>query len=58
MNFPQCIVCEHLIDAKDETCEAFPNGIPEPLFMGEVSHEKAYSGDNGIRFEAVQEILA
>tara|TARA_R100000501_G_C2631536_1_gene127893 strand:- start:4609 stop:4896 length:288 start_codon:yes stop_codon:yes gene_type:complete len=57
MTFPQCIVCEHLISADEETCEAYPEGIPGPLFYGEISHTKPYKGDNGLRFDAIEEIL-
>ncbi len=57
LNFPQCIVCEHLIDADKQTCEAFPKKIPDALFFGDVSHAVPFKGDNGILFEPVAEIL-
>jgi|TARA_Y100000296_G_scaffold14363_1_gene16802 hypothetical protein len=32
-------------------CLAFPDGIPEPIMLGEFDHRKPYDGDNGIRWE-------
>jgi hypothetical protein len=34
------------------SCDAFPDGIPEELYEGEVPpHTKKYPGDNGILFK-------
>ncbi len=43
-----CGACIFLKDAR--TCRAFPEGIPEEIWEGRVSHDKPYPGDNGIRF--------
>ena len=45
-----CITCvwKHLNAA---SCEAFPNGIPEPILDGEHKHREPYAGDNGYRYE-------
>lgn len=56
MNFPQCIVCTHLIDSDEKTCEAYPEKIPDELFFGSVSHEKSFKDDNGILFEMMPEV--
>lgn len=56
--FFQCTCCKNLIDGEKRVCEAFPEGIPEELWMGRVSHEKAYEGDNGVRLELVEEVMA
>lgn len=34
------------------TCEAFPDGIPGPIWGG-ADHRKPWPGDHGLRFEAV-----
>lgn len=49
----QCSVCTrfHKENHDGETCDAFPNGIPDEILWNEVSHIKAYPGDNGLRFE-------
>ena len=54
LNFPQCIVCQHLLDAETEKCKAFPNGIPEKFFMGDKAHDKLI---NGFKFEPIPEIV-
>ncbi len=36
-------------------CEAFQEEIPEEIIRGEVEHKKEYPGDNGIRFEFIEE---
>ena len=36
------------------SCEAFPDGIPEELFDGKVSHHTPYPGDHGIQFESIE----
>ena len=54
LNFPQCIVCQHLLDAEKEICEAFPNGIPVKFFMGNKAHDKLI---NGFKFEPIPEIV-
>jgi hypothetical protein len=46
------------------TCDAFPDGIPRKILVGDDSgnrplHDKPYKGDNGIRYEeASEEIVA
>lgn len=49
----QCALCVHL--KKDLKCEAFPGGIPEKIIVGEHDHKKPFKGDNGIRFEQIED---
>lgn len=48
----QCVSCKHFLGLLQ--CEAFPDRIPQEILTGEHDHSKAYPGDNGIRFEAVE----
>ena len=57
INLPQCTICEHLIDPEAQTCEAFPKGIPDDIFIGDVAHDKSMRDDNGIIFDPIEEVL-
>jgi len=47
---PICSLCRH--QGEDRyTCEAFPDGIPDEIWFGQVDHKTPYPRDNGIRFE-------
>jgi hypothetical protein len=48
-----CFFCKYL--GIKETCEAFPNGIPEEILNNQFIHTKHYEGDNGILFEPKEE---
>ena len=37
-------------------CKAFPDGIPEKILTGEHDHTKPFKGDNGIRFEPIEDL--
>jgi len=49
MAAPLCIKCSRL--GLNHTCEAFPSGIPDEIFLGAFDHRMPYVGDNGIRFQ-------
>jgi hypothetical protein len=57
MTFPviQCATCVHFHaeNMKGETCNAFPNGIPEVIYLGEHDHRLPFEGDNGIRYTQI-----
>ena len=46
-----CMTCKFRL--LDWSCEAYPDGIPEEIFNGEVDHKEPYKGDHGIQFEKV-----
>ena len=64
---PQCIGCAHFQGYGDvggdeflpggflpplpAICDAYPDGIPEPIVTGEFDHTRPYFGDHGIQFE-------
>lgn len=45
----QCDSCAHY-DALTNTCEAFPDKIPDEIIKNEFDHRKPHPGDNGIQF--------
>jgi hypothetical protein len=51
-----CSLCVYFDDSKisAQRCKAFPNGIPDEIWLGDDDHTKPYPGDNGIRFERVK----
>ncbi len=44
-----CSMCAHY--QGEQRCQAFPDGIPNPLWTGEHLHREPYSGDGGIRYQ-------
>lgn len=52
----QCDACRHLRPkaaiGDPFTCDAFPAGIPDPIYDDEQDHRQPIEGDNGIQFEA------
>jgi len=46
---PICWGCRHFHE--DNTCRAFPRGIPKPILIDRADHTKPYPGDRGIQFE-------
>lgn len=48
---PQCDTCWHLIESMGpKTCAAYPEGIPQDIFKGEIEHSRPLPGDNGIQY--------
>ena len=53
---PVCWTCKNYAqDSPDPVCRAFPDGIPEQIYLGNVPHKKPYPGDNGIRYEEIKD---
>lgn len=55
---PKCMECLHwLINAITTIpiCDAFLEGIPEEIFYNNADHTIPFPGDNGIRFEPIED---
>jgi hypothetical protein len=49
-----CWLCAHKLPTFKRTCAAFPNGIPDEIWLGDNDHTEPYPGDMGVRFERRQ----
>jgi hypothetical protein len=49
---PVCTYCDRLHrEQGTKTCEAFPEGIPNLIWMGENKHLTPFAGDKGLTFK-------
>ena len=57
---PDCLKCKHFnyLNKNGFTCKAFPEGIPKIINTATIKHRKPYLGDNGIRFEPIEDTNA
>lgn len=44
-----CMTCVHT--QKGPTCEAYPDGIPQPFLTGAEEHRSPHKDDQGIQYE-------
>lgn len=59
---PVCFGCVHLdLAASDEksvpVCKAYPNGIPDAIFLAENDHQKPFAGDNNIVYQELSDLV-
>lgn len=48
---PSCTLCSRFQDYTKKICEAFPDGIPPEIWIGNHKHTEPYPGDNGLQFQ-------
>lgn len=46
-----CFFCKHLSE-DNRTCDAYPEGIPDKIYLSEVDHRLPWTNDDGVQFEA------
>jgi hypothetical protein len=56
MYIPICPSCKHYRQSGEKTtCAAFPDGIPDDVFVGKIYHKHPIEGDRGVQFEMIAE---
>ena len=58
VKIPPCMDCKNYIGRNNEDkdiCKAFPDGIPDNVFWGDINHKTHIDGDNGYKFESLYE---
>lgn len=53
---PICYNCKRKRPATAKiafSCDAFPNGIPDPIVFNQADHRDEYRGDHGLRFDPI-----
>lgn len=54
---PICMECGRFHRDRKEmglTCDAFPDGIPDEIIMGDSDHKEPVEGDHGLQFEPME----
>ena len=52
----QCAICKH--STTQLRCDAYPKGVPDDILDGGFDHTKPFPGDNGIRFELIEDVAS
>ncbi len=47
---PVCTFCVHWQTDPSRRCAAFPDGIPDAIWLGRNDHSEPYPGDRGVLF--------
>ncbi len=47
----QCCMCVHLRSIVDRRCDAYPDGVPDPIWDDKTMHTVPIDGDHGIRYQ-------
>jgi len=53
---PQCLSCARwrsplMTGGTTQTCESYPDGIPDQIWTGRADHRQPFTGDNGLHWE-------
>lgn len=51
---PACMTCRHYRRHEPVTCDAFPDRIPDLVWLEGDPHTGPIPGDHGIRFEPIE----
>ena len=52
-----CVFCQRINRVeRNWTCEAFPDGIPDPISFHYIDHREPFEGDQGLRFIPVDDL--
>ena len=52
---PVCLDSRHYRRSQPRTCDAFPDRIPDEIWIYVDPHRKPFPGDHGIQFEPIDQ---
>ena len=50
MDFPLCMQCRYFRFLPGRPCDAFPEGVPDDIWEGRITHNHSTPGDHDLRF--------